>query len=377
MSPVVSWSLFLFPAFFLVYSIIGYPLLLMLLARWRSHPVRKRFEPLTVTIVLPVYNGEEWITQKLRSIEALNYPRELVQVVVVSDGSTDRTEGLAREFAGVTVIRIPKSGKCAAVNQGISVARGEIIFFTDARQRLDPDCLREMVSCFADPEIGGVCGELLIADGNTLEEASVGLYWKIEKWIRHQLSAMGTLLVVTGCLYAVRRKLAEPLPVEALGDDIFMPQAILRSGYRVIFEPAARAYDYPTARRMEFQRKVRTLAGLYQYVGLHGLGSHWFHFFSYKVTRLFLPHMLILAAITSFLLPTGFAVSALSIQAVFYGFAAIDDFLPEGSVWKQFSAPARTFCMLMAASLCAVSILFVPSSRLWKTTQVKSPKLSP
>ncbi len=377
MSPVLNLLLFGFAAVFLFYSLFGYPLLLFLLARTRARPVRKYFEPRTVTIVLPVFNGQDWICQKLESIEALDYPRECLQVVVISDGSDDRTELLANCFKDVELIRIPKSGKCAAVNKGISVARGEIIFFTDARQRLDRNCLREMVACFADADVGGVCGELLIPDGDTLEEASVGLYWKVEKWIRHQLSAMGTLLVVTGCLYAVRRELAKPLPVGALGDDIFMPQSILRNGYRVIFEPAARAYDFPTARSMEFRRKVRTLAGLYQFVGLHGLGSHWFHFFSYKITRLAMPYMLILAAVTSFLLPSPFSLISLGAQAVFYGFAAIDDLLPEGSVWKRFSAAARTFCMLMAASLFAISVLFVPSSSLWKTTHVKSPKLAP
>jgi cellulose synthase/poly-beta-1,6-N-acetylglucosamine synthase-like glycosyltransferase len=270
------------------------------------------------------------------------------------------------------VIRIPKSGKAAAVSKGIAAAHGELIFFTDARQRLDPNCLREMTSCFADADVGGVCGELIIADGETLEEASVGLYWKIEKWIRNQLSAMGTLLVVTGCLYVVRRELAEPLPDGVLGDDIFMPQAILRKGFRVVFEPAARAYDYPTSRSTEFRRKVRTLAGLYQYVAKHGLGRHWFHFFSYKITRLFLPHMLILVALSTFFLPAGIREVLLALQALFYLLAAIDGWLPEGNPLKRISAAARTFCMLMAASLFSVSVFFVPSSQLWKTTRVRS-----
>jgi biofilm PGA synthesis N-glycosyltransferase PgaC len=372
---VVIWALFLFAAFFVIYSIVGYPLLLAAVARLRARPLRKEYRDLKVTIVLPVFNGEKWIAQKLRSIQNLDYPRECMQVLVISDGSTDATVELAKLFSGVEVVCVPKGGKSLAVNKGISLAQGEIVFFTDARQVLDKNCLRELVSCFADPDVGGVCGELLIADGETLEEASIGLYWRIEKWVRLQLSAVGTLLVVTGCLYAVRRELASPLPPGALADDIFIPQSILRRGYRVIFEPAARAYDYPTSRDVEFRRKVRTLAGLYQYVGKHGFGPHWFHFFSYKVTRLLLPHMLILSAITSFLLPAPFSFIALSIQAVFYGLAAIDDLLPENSVFKRVSSPARTFCMLMAASLVAVSVLFVPPASLWKTTHVKGAKL--
>lgn len=372
----MSWSLFLFACCFLLYSIAIYPLWLRLLAGARSHPVKKLFQPRTVSIILPVFNGEQWIAKKLASIQALNYPQERLQVIVISDGSTDRTESIARTFNGVEVIRIPKSGKAAAVNHGMNAATGEIIFFTDARQRLDPNCVREMVACFADEEIGGVCGELVILAGETLEEASVGLYWKIEKWMRHQLSAIGTLLVVTGCLYMVRRTLAEPLPVGALCDDIYMPQGVLRKGYRVVFEPAARAYDYPTARNMEFRRKMRTLAGLYQFIGNYGFGSHWFHFFSYKVTRLVLPYMLILVAITSLFLPSPLSLAVITAQVLFYGLAALDDWMPEQARLKRFTATAHTFCMLMAASLFAMSVLFVPAASLWKTTQVKTPKLS-
>ncbi len=369
-------SIFLLASAFLLYSLLGYPLLLSVLARIQSRPVRTDTRTRSVSIILPVFNGEQWIAQKLESIAALDYPADLRQVIVVSDGSDDRTEAIASGFEGVEVIRAPKGGKAAALNRGMARAHGDLIFFTDVRQRLHPECLRRLVAGFGDPEVGAVCGELMISDGETREEASVGLYWRIEKWIRRQLSAMGTLLVVTGCLYAIRRELAEPVPPGALGDDIFMPQAVLRKGFRVIFECDARAYDYPTGRRVEFHRKVRTLAGLYQFLARYGLGRHWFHFFSYKVTRLFLPHMLIVVAITSFLLPAPLAAIALGLQALFYGLAACDGFFREGNLLKPVCSTARTFCMLMAAALCAMAVFFVPSSSLWKTTQVKSPKLS-
>ena len=379
---IFACILFVFASGFLFYSLFGYPLLLAVLARRRSKPVGKDGKIRTVSIIIPVFNGEQWIGPKLSSIAALDYPAQSLQVIVVSDGSTDRTESLAAEFPGVQVIRIPKSGKAAAVNAGMARATGEILFFNDVRQRLKADCLTRIVACFADPDVGGVCGELMIADGATQDELSVGLYWKIEKWIRGQLSSMGTLLVVTGCIYAVRRVLAEPLPADALGDDIFMPQALLRKGRRVIFASDAKAYDYATGREVEFQRKVRTLAGLYQFVGRYGLGVHWFHFFSYKMTRLFLPHMLILVAITSFFLPEPFAAIALGLQALFYGLAALEGVFPEGSWIKKIACTARTFCMLMGASLSAASVMFQPPATLWKPSrvrspqQVKSPKLS-
>jgi cellulose synthase/poly-beta-1,6-N-acetylglucosamine synthase-like glycosyltransferase len=359
-----------------VYALAGYPLLLRVLARFRSKPVLKRFDAHTVTVVLPVHNGEAWLAQKLESILALDYPHDRMQILVISDGSTDRTDEIARQFAGqgIELAAVPRGGKARAVNNALRLASGEILFFTDVRQRLAPDCLKRLVSCFADPQVGGVCGELVILDGETEEEASVGLYWKVEKWIRRQLSAMGTLLVVTGCLYAVRRELAEPIPEGSLGDDIFMPQAVLRKGYRVVFEDAARAFDYPTTHEIEFRRKIRTLAALYQYTARHGMGPHRFHFFSYKIARLLLPYALLGTAVSSLFLPAPYALAAVVGQVVFYALAAADSVIPERTALKRISSPARTFCMLMAASLRAVSVFFVPASQLWTATRIRAPK---
>jgi cellulose synthase/poly-beta-1,6-N-acetylglucosamine synthase-like glycosyltransferase len=372
----IAWTVFLVGSVFVLYTLAGYPLLLWLVARRRVTPVRKSFEPRTVTILLPVHNGAAWLRQKLTSILSLDYPGDCLQVIVISDGSTDETDDIAAEFAprGVELIRLSKGGKARALNQGLAAARGDIVFFTDVRQSLAPDCLKRLVACFADPAIGGVCGELIILDGVTREEASVGLYWKVEKWIRRQLSATGTLLVVTGCVYAIRRNLAEPLPDGLLGDDIFMPQAVLRKGYRVIFEEGAKVFDYPTTHDVEFGRKLRTLAGLYQYVSRFGCGPHWVHFISYKLSRVLLPYALIAIAISSFFLPRPYAWIAVILQMVFYGMAALDSHVPESSPWKRLSSASRTFCMLMVASLRAVSVFFVPASELWKPTQVRESK---
>lgn len=369
-----AWIPFLCGIGFLGYVLVGYPLLLYVLARWTPKQIQKADRPLTVTVILPVYNGGEWIRRKLTSIFALDYPRELMEILVVSDGSTDNTEQLVAEWEGVHFVRLPKGGKALALNKALELAKGEILFFTDVRQRLGRDCLRNLVKCFADPEVGGVCGELVILDGNTQEEASVGLYWKVEKWIRKQLNKIGTLLVVTGCVYAIRRQLAKPVPAGALGDDIFMPQAVLDQGYRMVFEEKAKAYDYPTTMGVEFWRKVRTLAALFQFVGRHGFGRHWFHFFSYKISRLLLPYAFVVVAISSLGLPEPLNYLAVALQAIFYGLAIADIWVPDKAAFKRLSSPARTFCMLMAASLWAVSVLFVPSSQMWKTTQVRAPE---
>jgi biofilm PGA synthesis N-glycosyltransferase PgaC len=128
---------------FVLYVLFGYPLLLWLVARKKARPVAACLEPRTVTVLLPVYNGERWIRDKLLSILNLDYPRRLMEILVISDGSTDRTDEIARSFAvhGVRLLRVERSGKAGALNAGIQAARGEILFFTDVRQELAPDCL--------------------------------------------------------------------------------------------------------------------------------------------------------------------------------------------------------------------------------------------
>src|SRR5450432_211328 len=364
---------------FCLYTLAGYPLLLGLLARWRpQRGIRKAPLETTVSIVLPVSNGERWIGAKLESILALNYPPELVEVLVVSDGSIDATESIVEQYArrtNIHLLRVPRRGKSAAINDALDRAQGEILFFTDVRQQLDRESLRNLVACFADPTVGVASGELVIRQGEGIEEASVGLYWKYEKWIRKQLSSLDSVLGATGCIYAMRRHLATRLPEGTLVDDMYLPLAAFFRGYRVILEASAVAYDYPTRLSSEFRRKVRTLAGNFQVIGQYPalLGPSnrmWIHFVSHKLARLLMPYALIAAAAASFGLPGSWSRLALAAQALFYLSALADYWLPRGSLLKRITSPVRTFTVLMAASLCAVSILFVPGRLLWKETRV-------
>ena len=131
---------------------------------------------------------------------------------MISDGSTDRTDEYVRGFEsqGVQLIRIPRSGKAAALNAGMERAGGEILFFTDVRQILEKDSLRDLVSCFADPHVGVVSGELVIRSGATRGEEDVGLYWRYEKMIRKRLTRIDSIMGATGAIYAMRRQLAVP-----------------------------------------------------------------------------------------------------------------------------------------------------------------------
>jgi len=372
---------FALSAAFVFYVLLGYPALLWLLALWNKKPIRKHFEEKTVSVILPVRNGDQWIRAKLQSILALDYPKRLMEILVISDSSEDRTDDIVRQFADerVQLLRIPRSGKATALNKGMERARGEILFFTDVRQTLEPGSLRNLVACLGDPTVGVASGELIIRNGNSREHASVSSYWRYEKWIRKQLSRVDSTIGVSGCIWAMRREFAVTLPPETLLDDVHLPLVAFFRGYRVVLDESARAYDYPASLHSEFRRKVRTLAGNYQIIGqypalLGPANRMWIHFVSHKLGRLLLPFALGLMAIVSFGLPGMWAAFAVSVQAFFYCFAALDLLVPESSFVKRLSSPARTFVVLMAASLFAVSIFFLPGQSFWKSTKVEVPR---
>lgn len=354
--------------------LFGYPLLLLALAHLASQPARKELSRRTVSILLPVRNGERWMEAKLRCLLGLDYPRDLVEIIVISDGSTDRTAELARRFQEVQLIEIAPGGKAAALNAGLARATGEILFFTDVRQRLDPKSLSNLVARFADPRVGVVSGELVILDGTSSEEASTGLYWRYEKWIRKSLGALGSIPGATGCIYAMRRELARPLPPYTINDDMYEPLAAWLGGYRVTLEESAKAYDDPTSLNAEFRRKVRTLAGVYQIIGIFPAllmprRGIWIHFVSHKLGRLLLPFALIAAAVSSVWLPQPWSTLTIAAQAVFYTLAAVDLLLREGVFVKRLTSPIRTFVVLMAAAFCASSILFRDAKSFWGPTR--------
>jgi poly-beta-1,6-N-acetyl-D-glucosamine synthase len=363
---------FLLAAIFCLYTVIGYPLLLSFLAQ-KASPVKKVFLPRHVSVILPVRNGAGWIARKLECLLALEYPPELLDILVISDGSTDATENIAESYAerGVRLLRIPAGGKAAALNRGLGEARGEILFFTDVRQDLTRDSLRNLVACFQDPAVGAASGELVIVRGQTAAETSVGLYWAYEKWIRIRQSRIDSVIGATGCIYAMRRELARPLPANTLNDDMYLPLVAFLRGYRVILDESAKAFDDPSNLPSEFRRKVRTLAGVYQIVGFFPalLGPRnrmWLHFLSHKLARLLLPWALLVLAATSLNLPDPWRLTVWGAQLTVYGLAALNPAIPEKSPLKRLTSPLCTFVVLMAASLCAVAILFVPPRKLWK-----------
>ena len=258
--------LFLLCAGCILYVLAGYPVALGFLARRRHRPVKKGSELPTVSVIIPVHNGGRFVAEKLESVFALDYPRELLEVIVVADGCTDETEAVVRRIpAGqLRLISIPRSGKAAALNAGVSCASGRILLMTDVRQQLQRESLRTMAACFEDPEVGVVSGVVVFRDGTCQDQADIRLYWRYESWIREKLSEIDSMFGATGPFYAIRRSLFVPLPDDILLDDVYLPMMAFLRGYRLIVEPAARATDYPMTSAREFARKVRTLGGNYQ-----------------------------------------------------------------------------------------------------------------
>jgi poly-beta-1,6-N-acetyl-D-glucosamine synthase len=360
-----------------VYVLFLYPLLLGILAKWHPNPIRSEPQTKRVSVVIPVLNGERFIAEKLCSILALNYPRDLIEVLVVSDASTDRTESIVETFAsdGVRLLRVPSGGKPAAINAAMPLTCGEIILLTDVRQILASDSLQFLVNCFADPKVGVASGNLLMRHDIASGEASVELYWQYEMWIRKQLSHIDSIFGAVGPFYAIRRELAVPIPQDILLDDVYLPLASFFRGYRLIVETRACAFDYPTTLQTEFLRKVRTIAGLYQilkeYPTLLGFRNRMlFHFLSYKFGRLLMPYSILVVLVASWFLPAPAKWLILAVQGVSGALAVLDPRIPRKFPLKTLSSPLRTFAVLMVATVLALQILFVPPRTLWKETTI-------
>ena len=359
-----------------LYTVAGYPLLLGWLARRHAAPVCKQERLYPVSFVVPVHNGANYLAGKLESILDLDYPRELMEILVVSDASTDATDAIAGSFAGrgVQLLRVAKGGKPAALNTAVPLTKNEILVLTDVRQTLARDSVRKLVANFADPLVGVASGDLLIRSGS-LEEASVGAYWRYERWIRTQLGKLDSTMGATGPFYAMRRSLFREMPRDLLLDDMYLPMAAFFAGYRLVVDQEARAFDFPTDIGIEFRRKVRTLAGNYQFLRyypelLTPRNRMLFHFISYKVLRLLLPWMAIGILIASLGLPPTGRLVALGAQLMFYGMAALDFVSAKSAPWRRLTAPARTIVTMLAAAACAVSIFFVKPQKLWTPTQI-------
>jgi cellulose synthase/poly-beta-1,6-N-acetylglucosamine synthase-like glycosyltransferase len=317
---------------------VGYPLVLMVWGKLARHAVRKgAYEP-TVSLVIAMHNEAPNVIAKMNNCRELDYPPEKLQVIVSVDAATDSTLALLSNSApqGTEILSSSiRRGKSAAINRGVAAARGEILVFGDAAQRLEHRAIRELVANFADESVGVVSGALILLDENNRESRDgAGIYWRYEKALRAMESDIHSVPGATGAIYAVRRSLFEALPDGSLLDDVVTPMRIVLGGHRAILDSTARAYDAAScSTECEYRRKTRTLAGNYQLlVEMPELLSPrrnpiFVQFVSHKVGRLLVPYGLAALLISNLFLMHGAYIVTLAAQVLFYSIAAAGRFV--------------------------------------------------
>ena len=358
------------------YSYLGYPLWLWLRSRWSPRPVRRGAQEPTVSAVMVVRDEEAVIAGKVNNLLALDYPAEKLEVIVVSDGSSDGTAAVLAQFKDDsrvrTIVKSASQGKAAGLNDAIQSARGEVLLFTDARQQIEPGALRLLLENFADPDVGAASGELMLGDPASGETAKgMGVYWRIEKTIRELESSSGSVAGATGAIYCACRGLLDPIPEGTILDDVLLPMQVVRRGSRVVFDSRARAWDSPNlGEGREFWRKVRTLSGNYQLLQLApwlltGQNPIRFEFVSHKLSRLAVPFGLLGLLIASMFLPQPFFRAALAVQLGFYALslAALGEF--RVGPLSRVADVARTFVVLNSAAMVAFINFVTGRKAIW------------
>jgi cellulose synthase/poly-beta-1,6-N-acetylglucosamine synthase-like glycosyltransferase len=354
MSTVVFWLCVVL----LFYVYAGYPFLLSLVAS--AFPNQKAVSnnwP-TLSILIAAYNEEGSIGQKIEQTLALDYPKDKLEILVLSDGSTDRTDAIVQSFAKhpVRLIRITdRKGKTHAQNEGVRVARGEILVFSDATTVYERSALQYLAANYNDPTVGAVSGRYEYFDPTGASPTGQGqrTFWSYENNIKRWQSRIKTVSGCCGCIYSVRRDLYTTLSSDVISD---LTQAlyIIRQGYRVAFEDRALAFEETTTSSSdELKMRVRVVTrGMRGILSIPELLAPWkypwisFQLISHKVLRWMVPFFLVLLfASSAFLLNVPFFRIVLSLQIVFYMVTATAAVLPLQKLWKPLNLPLY-FCTL-------------------------------
>jgi len=342
---MVLWILF----FILLYTYIGYPLLLIIgsgllkgqrLSKADSYPVSALPK---ISLIIPAHNEELVIEEKIKNSLAIDYPRELYDIVIVSDGSEDNTNEIINRYAtqynNISFHSYPKrQGKANALNVAISHSKGDILVFTDANVMFKKESIRQLISNFSDPQIGGACGKVLLYSSISKEILGEGLYMKYERYIHEAESKIKTMIGTDGGMYAIRKTLYKPLAPKTILDDFVIAMQVVAESYSIVYEDKAIGYEEASAAMEdEFKRKVRIFAGGFQSLWTlqdilnpfkHPVVT--FQFLSHKLFRWLSPiFMLGLLIANLFLLNQLFYLVLFISQVIFYSLALIGLYFPK------------------------------------------------
>jgi len=365
------------------YVYVGYPLLLVIVraARGRRAVAAGDHEP-PATLIISAYNEESVIEGKLRASLALDYPRENLEIVVVSDASTDRTDEIVQSFAaeGVKLLRMPqRGGKTLGLNAAVAQATGEIIVFSDANAIYDTQAVRLLARTFADPEVGAAVGESRYAPAANAADKNESAYWKYECALKRLESDVGSVVGGDGAIFAIRKSCYEPMAADALSDFV-TPLQIVRQGYRCVYVPEAYSVEEGAGRfDKEWKRKVRIVNRAWRAtMGLKGMlnpfayGLFAVQLLSHKLLRWLMPGFLIgLLVASSVVAPLGGIYAlALVLQLAFYALAVIG-FLRRRELPFYLSVPYY-FCLVNVASLTGIIESYLGKSyTTWTTARAE------
>lgn len=359
----------------LFYTFLGYGCFIRWLARATPRPWDKAGLDAHVSVVVVVHNEERRIRARLENLLASDYPAEHLEILVVSDGSTDATPSVVESFANVRLLkRGTRTGKAACLNAALAEASGSIVVFADARQQFAPGTIRELVANFADPSVGAVSGALEIVRSEKGAGSGLDRYWDLEKKIRHAEAKFDSCIGCTGAVYAIRRTLFTPIPEETILDDVLIPMTIATRGYRVVFDPSAWARDtQPLEPALEKIRKQRTLAGNFQLFAqrpewvLPWRNRLWWQLISHKLLRLAAPLFLLTVLVSSALLSHGMPyLAAFLIQSSLYLLGVVGLLLP-GKRIRFLSVPAGFLFLNLMTVRGFLRYLKAPGAGSWQS----------
>lgn len=364
-------ALFWLLVLIVLYVYFGYPLLLVVLSRLRPAPlVQKADITPTVSLIIPAYNEEKVIAQKIENALALDYPRDRLEIIVASDGSTDGTNEIVRTFASQDVKLVAldlNQGKSSVQNQAQAEADGDILFFSDANVMLRPNALGKILRNFSDDQVGCVVGKVTyLNQGDTSVTEGEGFYWRYELFLREKESEIGNFAMGSGPIMAIRRTLFQPLDPN-VGEDFVLPMWTAVNGFRVIYEPEAISEEilFQSTSASMFRTKGRVISkdlrGLFLCRAILNPFRHplcALGLISHKLLRWLVPYFLVaLFTLNLLLLGQPFYNLTLALQVVFYALAIL------GYLWQKRSKPPRilgipfSFCLVNGAALLGVARL--------------------
>jgi cellulose synthase/poly-beta-1,6-N-acetylglucosamine synthase-like glycosyltransferase len=350
-------------AFLLLYVYAGYPLLLALIGLFvRGKRPEQGHYPL-LSVLIAAYNEEDAIAEKLNQTLALEYPKDKLEVLVLSDCSSDKTDEIVKSYpdSRVRLVRMAeRRGKTSAQNFGIREARGEVVVFSDATAIYHPKALAYLATNYQDPKVGAVSGRYKYFDPE--DESPTGLgssaFWNYENLIKMMQSKIQTITGCCGCIYSVRKVAYTDLPDDIISD-LVQPLQVIRKGYKVLFEDRALAYEETTkSTKEEFSMRVRVVTrAMRGLLSVSDVLKPWkfawpaFQLWSHKVLRWMVPLFLVAIFVSNlFLLDSPVFRTLMAAQLAFYAAALLNMVLPLHRAWKPMGIPLF-FCTLNAAAL--------------------------